>query len=536
MIAIVTIVAGILNLGRAAVAPEATKGQPLAANWEYSLDGGKIFAAQPPMIEAFRAPEERFRVVARCKFTIEDPAKIGLLKLISGADDAGALALSDADGVDRRNCGARPILVKTQLVLNGTPTDAGHAPYTLYRYFSIDPAQLKKGENTLDVSGTFWFQQSGPLPGVLRLETLPASAVEFDRPPVLCAIGEDFFSLTARSVIPAEFTVAVTPLEPAGPEQKHPFPRAMQLKAKVPLPKGTRKFRYTLTGTAGGGAKQLGPFEVTVPTFGEGFKFAVAGGMNAYKAGEEPVTKLVAKLKEAQPQMLIISGFYQNCPNWDFSWNEVFFRDLGPFLAQVPLMPMVGGDEMMSPVAFSRQFYFPPDDANFARWTHVMGPVRFVSIDVFHMLDDKSGEMLTWFENVLATAKEPYVIVLNAHITHGSARNTSRMYRPGLAYVTQHINPLLVKYKATAVIGSCHQSYERLEPPAGEGIVSIMSARTASMGKPFHRDYPLTNPSSKASSGGDHFCLFELKQGKLELKALDLDGKVIDSAEFAPRK
>jgi len=36
----------------------------------------------------------------------------------------------------------------------------------------------------------------------------------------------------------------------------------------------------------------------------------------------------VAKLKEAQPQMLIVTGFYQNCPNWDFSWNDVFYRDM----------------------------------------------------------------------------------------------------------------------------------------------------------------------------------------------------------------
>ncbi|MCE9557288.1 MAG: hypothetical protein K8T91_28400 [Planctomycetes bacterium] len=526
---------GILAVTGVSHAADAYKGQPLETQWEYSLDGGKTFSTTPPTIEPTRTPEDRFNVVARCKFTIDDPAKIGLLKLMTTGDDGG-LSLSNAEEIDRYNCGSKPVLTKSRFELNGQATDAGLAPYTLYRYVGIDPKKLEKGENTLKVSGTFWFQLAAALPGSLRLETLPADKVEFDRPPVLGVIGEDFFSLTARSVIPADFTVTVTPLEPAGAEQKHTFPRGTQLKARMPLPKGTHKFRYTLTGTASGASKQLGPFEVTVPTFGEGFRFAAAGGMFAYKAQTEPMVKFVAKLKEAKPQMLIATGGYQNCPNWDFSWNDVFFRDMGETLSQLPLMPMVGGLEMMSPVAFSRQFYFPPSDENFGRWTHVMGPIRFVSVDTFSMMDEKNGETLKWLDETLASAKEPYLIVLNAHITHGSGKNTSRMYRPGLAYVAKNVDPLLVKHKVTAAIGSCHNSYERLEPPAGEGVPSIMSCRTSSMGKPFHAGYATENKSSKASSGGDHFCIFELKKDKLELKTYDLDGKQIDTAEFAPRK
>jgi hypothetical protein len=359
--------------------------------------------------------------------------------------------------------------------------------------------------------------------------------VEFDRPPALGAIGEDFFSVTARTVIPAKFTVAVTPLEPAGAEQKHAFERTRQLKARVALPKGTRKFRYTLSAAAGGASKELGPFEVTVPTLGEGFRFAAAGGMSAYHAQTEPVKKLVARLQAEKPQMLILTGTYQNCPNWEFSWNTVFYPDMAPVLATIPIMPMVGGNEMMSPISFSQQFYFPPEDKNFAFWTHVMGPIRFVAIETFHMMDQKNGESLKWLDTVLADAKEPYVVVLGGTITHGSGKNTSRMFRPGMAYVAQHVNPLLVKHQATLTIGSCHPSYERLEPPATEGIPSIMACRTASMGRPFHAGYADENKSSKASSGGDHYCIFEVRKDKLELKTYDLDGKLIDRAEYAPR-
>ncbi|MCE9548405.1 MAG: hypothetical protein K8T25_23265 [Planctomycetia bacterium] len=518
-----------------ALGADITKGQPLAAKWEYSVDGGKTFGPMPPTIPATRTPDEKNKIVARTTFVIEDPAKIGLLKLMTEGND-GALALTDAESIDRYNVGSKPNLTKTQLVLNGAATDAGHAPYTLYRYLGIDPKLLKKGENTLQVSGTFWFQLTSPLPGGLRLETLPVDVVELDRPPVLGAIGEDFFTVAARSVIPATFTVTATPLEPAGPEQKTSFERAKQLKARVAIPKGTHKFRYSITTSAGGASKTVGPFDVTMPTFGEGFRFAVAGGSGAYKPQTEPMLKSLAQLKKAQPQLLIHTGNYQNCPAWDWSWNEVFYRDMGEMLATTPLMPMTGCTEMMSPAAFSQQFYFPPDDKDFGRWTQVIGPVRFVAIEAFSMSEEKSGEALKWLEETLKNAKEPYVIVLNCHTTHGSGRNASRMYRGGIAYTTKNIDPLLVKYKATATIGGYHPSYERIEPPASEGVPTIVACRTASMGRPLHAGYAAENKFSKGSYGGDHVVLFEVKKDKLAMQALDSDGKVIDSCEFAPRK
>ena len=36
-------------------------------------------------------------------------------------------------------------------------------------------------------------------------------------------IGTDYFGVACRAVIPSQFTVAVTPLEPAGPEARQTF-------------------------------------------------------------------------------------------------------------------------------------------------------------------------------------------------------------------------------------------------------------------------------------------------------------------------
>ena len=192
--------------------------------------------------------------------------------------------------------------------------------------------------------------------------------------------------------------------------------------------------------------------------------------------------------------------------------------------------------EMASPVAFSRQFYFPPDDKDFAQWTTAIGKVRFVAIETWSMSQDGKGEGLKWLEKVLADAKEEYVVILNPQVSHCSAPNAGHVYRAVCAYTAKHVDPLLVKYKATVAIGGYHTAYERAEPPASIGIPTIMTCFAGGSGKPLHQVYVDQNKDSRATYRGDHFVLFEVQKGKLLMQAMDLDGKVFDTREFMPRK
>jgi hypothetical protein len=532
----VLLVAGMTCGPAASGGDDPAQGPLLPARWEYSMDGGKTFLPDAPTITWGHSPNERKdSVIARATFDVADPDKVGLIKLMVGGTE-GAFALTDADSVDRYNVRTRPNLTKMKLALNNRETDAGLAPCTLYRYVPIDPTLVKKGPNTLVVSGVYWFQFAPPTPAPLRLAAIPASLPELDRLPVLGAIGEDYFAVAARSIAPAQFLVAVKPLDPAGAERQYKAERTRQMKIRVPLPAGTRKFQYSVAVSAGGAAKTYGPYEVRMPAFGEGFRFAAMGNTAVYRGDSRRLKKVLTRILEVHPDVLIHVGNYVDSMPWDFMWTELFLDVAPETFARIPLFPLCGMREMASPVAFSRQFYFPPDDKDFARWTTAIGKVRFVAIETWAMSHDQQGEGLKWLDKVLAAAKEEYVVILNAQVSHCSVPNAGRTYRPIAAYTAQCVDPLLVKYKATVAIGGYHTGYERAEPPATEGIPTIMTCFAGGSGKPLQQVYVDQNKDSRATHVGDHFVLFEVTKGKLVMQAMDLDGKVFDTREFAPRK
>ena len=514
--------------------PKDPKGTPLPAAWTYSKDGGKTFSDKAPMVSPTRTPIPKDAVTARATFTIDDPEKIGALKLITHGDQ-GAITLTTARSVDRYNVGSRPVLTEAKLVLNGKETASGHLPYTLYRYLTIDAALLKKGTNTLTVSGVFWFAYfKDPLPASLRLETIPADLAVLDRHPVLGPVGPDYFAFAARAVIPSTFTVTAEPLDPAGKAATHEFPRSRVLKARIPLPAGTKRFRYSVTVKTGRTAKTYGPYDVAAPVFGEGFRFMVAGGTWVYKAPTlQKWFKVVAREK---PHIYIHTGNFQNCRAWDWMWTRDFLFQGRTALSHIPFYPVCSIREMLSPISFSRTFYFPPDDKDFGHWTTVIGKVRFVAIEAFSQSQAKDpAAAAAWLDGILKEAGEDYVIVLNHHLSGcGKARRSSRT---GVAHTAKHIDPLLVKHKVTATIGGLFAIYARIDPAPGKRVPTIIVGRSGGLGRQTRQVRNVQAlPACKIATRDGHYCIFEIKKNTLVMQVFDLDGKAIDTHTFTPRK
>ena len=529
------VLTGILARASAAEPPPASvKGTPLPAAWTYSKDGGKTFSEKAPMVSPTRTPLPKDAVAARATFTIDDPAKIGALKLITHGDQ-GAITLTTARSVDRYNVGSRPVLTEAKLVVNGKKTVSGHLPYTLYRYLTIDPALLKKGTNTLTVSGIFWFSYTkAPLPASLRLETTSADLAMLDRHPVLGPVGKDYFGLAARAIIPSTFTVTAQPFDPAGKATSHKFPRSRVLKARIGFPAGTKRFRYSVTVKAGGASKKYGPYDVAVPVFGEGFRFMVAGGTWVYKAPTlQKWFKVVAKEK---PHIYIHTGNFQNCRAWDWMWTRDFLFQGRTALSHIPLYPVCSVREMLSPISFSRTFYFPPDDKDFGHWTTVIGKVRFVAIEAFSQSQAKDpAGAAAWLDGILKEAKEDYVIVLNHHLSGcGKARRSSRT---GVAHTEKHIDPILVRHKVTATVGGLFAIYARIKPEPGKRVWTLIVGRSGGLGRQTRQVRTVQElPQCKIATRDGHYCIFEVKKNSLAMKVFDLDGKAIDAHTFTPRK
>ncbi|MCE5278139.1 MAG: hypothetical protein ABFD92_04675 [Planctomycetaceae bacterium] len=524
----------LLTAGAALAGDDITAGTVLPSQWRYSTDGGQTYSRTAPTITGMHAPDPNRRDAAKCEFTIDDPGKIGLLK-IRCVNPAGSFALSNAESVDRYNVGSSPTLLETRIVLNGKKTKLDHDENTLYRYLRVEAGDLKKGVNTLELAGNFWHKNypAGAVACDLELETIPPDRAVLDRLPVLGMIGEDYFGLACRAIIPSQFTIAVTPTDPPGPTVTQTLGPFIQLKAKAPLPKGTRAFKYSVTVSAGGASKQYGPYEARTPKTGVGFRFMLGGGTMIYGHHPQEFEAFMAKVRQVSPDVFIHTGNYQNCPNVDAMWTSDFFRITQPTFASIPLFATVNITEMMSPATFSRSFYFPPDDADWANWTVAVGNVRFVAVETFGQSHDSSGAGLKWLEDVLKDAKEDYVLVLNSHVTGCSPTSFTRWYEDGTKYTAEKIDPLLVKYNVTAAIGNIHRCYQRVVPPAGKGVPTIITGKAGGLGWPLRTKEV---EGSKAISGANHYVLFEVKRDHLEMKAVDLDGKLIDTCTLKPRK
>jgi hypothetical protein len=506
----------------------------MPAEWQYSTDGGKTFSAESPKIGGTHTVTKRADA-ARATFTIEDPTKIGLLK-VAMKSGIGGFAITNAASVDRYNVGTCPTLLNTKITLNGQETKAGHLPFTLYDSLAIDPNLLKRGANTLKLDGNLWHKNyaQGEVSAGMHLEVIPANRAVLDRLPVLGIVAEDYFGLAARAEIPSTFTVAVTPVEPNGQTAKHQFSRSRVLKARVPLKRGTRKFRYTVAVHAGDVSKQYGPYETRVP-IGNDIRFMAAGG-TLFRGDESRIQHLFSTINELKPDVFIHTGNYQNCPAWDFMWTNEFLRVSQPTFCQIPLFPMTNAMDMISPVSLSQTFFFPPNDKDWGHWTVVIGNVRFVTIEAFNQSQDKTDSGVKWLENVLKTADEDFVLVLNGHASHCSPINYNKMFRAGANHTVAKINPLLVKYKVTATIGSIHRCYERVEPPADESVPTILTGHAGGLGWHTRTDPKNPNRHSKVLTSSDHYCVFEVTPAGLEMKAIDFAGKTLDTRTFKARR
>ena len=84
------------------------------------------------------------------------------------------------------------------------------------------------------------------------------------------------------------------------------------------------------------------------------------------------------------------------------------------------------------------------------------------------------------------------------------------------------IQPLLVKYKATAALG-CTGAYEYLPAKGAKGVQTVITGGVGAEMAPGWTQC--------------HYCIFTIKNGKCEMEAIAYEtGKVIDKRTFQPRQ
>ncbi len=470
-----------------------------AAVWKYSADGGNTFTLDAPTSKAGEV------VVAQGSFTVPAPEKIAGLWLAPVVN-----------------------LVEPEFTLNGVSAK-GLLANMRYQWFDLDPQQVLKGADAkLVVRGKM--QAAPPDFKALRLQSGPASDLVIQTGPAIGHVGPDFVTFSCRTNMAGTVTAKVKPLDPATDKASEAVsPRGFYHRLKVAIPPGTKKLSYTMTCESMGTSKTTEPVEVTLPDFGGGKMRFVAAGDS--RSNPNRWAAVAAGIEKAAPQLLVFSGDLVADGRDDGQWDQQFFGPGKSMLARTPFYPAPGNHEFDGQ-AYFKMCYTPAKEELHSNWSQAVGLVLFIGIQGAQEWAPGS-ENHKWLDQVLGASKEKYIFL----ISHYPAWSTGKHGNDEGPIVQMRINvmPLLVKHKATALLGGHDHNYERNEPPANIGVTSITTGGAGAPLRPRSNRQAAGNPHSKFFAAVLHYCVFDLDNEKCEMKVYDVDGKVIDQCMFAPR-
>ncbi|MCE5277115.1 MAG: hypothetical protein ABFD92_10945 [Planctomycetaceae bacterium] len=538
-----------------------------AVTWAFSGDGGKTFLLKElPAV----ASAQTISFTARGVFKVDKPSSIGCLWLSAAGNQPG---LTTGDYGEW----SRPLVTEAVVTLNGKAL-SGVAAFQVYNKFVLDTADLVAGENVVTISGKYCnaalkYGVIEPIKPEMVLSYGGAEDVEFIAGPAVGACGEDYFSVCARTNANAVVTLKVTvvqgathnsvarvadrqtsgsmgetpmpqgksmgetPMPQNGKEITLTSPRGRFHRFRASIPKGTRELKYTMTpyASAGGAAgKAAGPHSVKLPDFaGKSFTFAAVGASDG--GGWESLSE---KIRAAAPDFVIHAGGMNCFPVLDGAWDGMMFKSCAPLVAAVPLYAVRGCEEGGGPnPVFAGMIYSPTPDGTGRNWTQVFGDLLLIGLDEDAITDWSAGKgTMVWLESVLKASREKYIVVVSHYPGYGSGQGCRPPLSGILLQVRQNVMPLLAKYKATAMISSFSHGYERCEPTADKGVtnISIAAAGTAQF-KASNRSKS-NNPFHVTWANGLLYTLWQVKDGKLTMRALRAGGAEIESKVFEPRQ
>ncbi len=383
-----------------------------------------------------------------------------------------------------------------------------------YGSFPIDPqTYLVKGQNVLTASAA----------ANLQLQVIPPAAADFILGPMLGAIAGDYFTAACRTNVPG--VVTVTAKTDAGKEISASSARGFYHRFKIALPEGTKSFTYTAALKSGAATKSTAPREVAIPGApGNPLHFIAAGDS---RTNSRVWASAAAAILKAKPQFMIHTGDFAKFGHTDHAWGREFFNPARDLLASVPIYGVPGNHDDNSPIFFE-MFYAPSDGGKSNKWHQQIGDVLLIGMET-----GAKGDPTPWLKPILEASKAKFIFVFTHYPAWSSGMHGKEIH----THVSRNVvMPLLAQYHATAMIGAHDHDYERNEPAADKGVMCIVSGGLGAPTRPMDGTSASRNPYSKKFVEALHYCLIDVEGDKCTLKAIDLEGKIIDEIAFKPRQ
>ena len=237
------------------------------------------------------------------------------------------------------------------------------------------------------------------------------------------------------------------------------------------------------------------------------------------KEGSVIFTQLAKEMSKQKPDMLVHLGGMVRDPNSLFQWQTHFFDPMyrAGLASKVLSLLVIGRNELLST---RRNDYFTRH-LNYNAVT--AGPVRFIVIDS-NLIGE---EQLRWLEIELSYAQRCSfrVALMNQPLyqEYGNERDlSSGEQKQKQQNMRAKIIPLLEKYRVDIVLSGHQRNYQR---GFRNGIHYITSGGG---GSELDQDQTENHHLFKVTKLAHHFVHLMATRNEITLKALDLDGRLLD--------
>lgn len=486
----------------------------------YSTDGDANFAPQPPVIGPRQSATVRVRLVF-------EQAR----SLHSATDDYVSLTF----GHD-----AQTYVTEVGLKLNERNVTLPLERMNYRAVHGIEPNLLRPGENVLLATFTVRNRsRDSDLIFAPRITLTPRLRrdLRFQTGPLLGAFGDDYFTLTCRTDVPARVSVyrwegtEMRDVRLADELQGVPPLAETEIgllhRLRVPREPSAERGLFAVVAERDG-FRIATTVRASVPPTGP-FSFLVLGDSRTNVEIWRDVAT-AASAAAADATLTVHVGDLVTLGTRDWEWDTQFWGPGHVLLERLPFYPIIGNHEADAPL-YDALFFGPAPDGGARNWAQELGDVLLIGIDGGQDWTEGSANAL-WLEEKLSRSDAAFKFLFS-HYPAWSSAGHGRLNEEGVPRerpsreARDVLIPMLARHQATAYLAGHDHTYERSDLPGG-----VTGITCGGGGAPLYEktaDAGRQNPFSRVYAARHHYCLFAVDSSGVSMQVVSLEGDLIDT-------
>lgn len=262
----------------------------------------------------------------------------------------------------------------------------------------------------------------------------------------------------------------------------------------------------------------------TAPNHNIPFKFIVYGDS---RSGSHTHRKIAENFITVNPDLILHTGDLVDNGKRGYLWESQFFEPLHNVIDHIPIYPCLGNHEKNAKNYFN--FFSLPNNESWYSFNY--SNCHFAVLDT-NKPYGRHSKQYKWLKNDLRETHTRWKFVILHHPPYSSGLHHGSSFK-----VRRILTPLFRKYGVDIVFCGHSHIYERSYPigsaskPKQNPVTYVI---TGGGGGPLYKTK--SNVWSALTKSINNFCVVDIDREKLNFRALDINGKVIDRFNIVKQK